>query len=201
MSIDPDDIYERGTLRAGEVRREQDVDFDVLIYEMAEGIADAQLKLDYNTAEAAALFGEVEVPIIPQVTRQIGPDGRVTTSYGDRENRTLLELGFTPTRYQFSEVQMDVEFDLKLQSDEDDRTRLRTSTAEAHHHRKYRREIDTTAKLSATLVPVPTPAGLTPAEAHTTGTEPTEPGSEEEPAESADDGGSGGSGSDEETEE
>lgn len=188
--MDPNDIYNRGTLRSGEVRREQDVDFHDLVYEMAEGIADAQLKLDYNTAEAAALFGRTEVPVIPQVTREIGPDGRVSTTYGDLEDRTLLELGFTPTRYQFSEVRMDVEFDLKLQSDEKDRTRLRTSTSEAHHNRTYQREIDTTAKLSATLVPVPMPAGLTPAESYET----PEPAGADANEEGEETGGSGDSG-------
>lgn len=189
MSIDPNDIYNRGTLPSGQVRREQDIDFSALIYEMAEGIADAQLKLDYNTAEAAALFAEVEVPVVPQVTRRIAEDGSVTTTYGDREDRTLLELGFAPTRYQFSDVRMDVEFDVKLHTDEDDETRLRASTSEAHHNRKFQRDIDTTAKLSATLVPVPTPAGLAPAEAYDT----PAPNGDDETDGDDETGGSGGS--------
>jgi hypothetical protein len=191
--MEKEDVYNRGTMRSGEVRREQDVDFDSLIYGMAEGIADAQLKLDYNTAEAAKLFGEIEVPTIPQVTRRIAPDGSVTSTYAEPQNRTLLELGFTPTRYQFSEVQMDVEFDLKIHSDEDGETTLRSSTSEAHHNRKYQRDIDTTAKLSAKLVPVPTPTGLAPAEAVETPAE-TEPagGSDEDGG----DDGAGGAGED-----
>jgi hypothetical protein len=168
MAIDPNDIYNRRTPQDGQVRREQDVDFKTLLYGMAEGIADAQLKLDYNTAESAALFSEIEVPVVPQVTRQIDSDGNVTTTYGDRETRTLFELGFEPTRYQFGEVTMDIKFDLKLHTDEEGETRLRTSTSEAHHNRKYQKDIDTTASLSATLLPVPTPAGLSPAEATAT---------------------------------
>jgi hypothetical protein len=169
MPIDPNDIYDRGAPRTGEVRREQDIDFSALIYEMAEGISEAQLKLDYNTAESAAHFADVTVPVIPRVTRRIDEDGRVTTTAGRREERTLLELGFEPTRYQFSDVRMDIEFDLKLHTDEDEETRLRASTSEAHHNRKFQQDIETTAKLSATLVPVPSPAGLTPAEAYETG--------------------------------
>ena len=179
MAIDPNDVYERGASRSGAVRREQDIDFSALIYEMAEGIADAQLKLDYNTAEAAARFAEIRVPVIPQLTRRIGPDGRVTTVPAESEKRSLLELGFTPTRYQFSDVRMDVEFDLKLHSDEEGETRLRTSTSEAHHNRRFQRDIDTTAKLSATLLPVPSPTGMTPAESYGTDEEPT--GTDEEP--------------------
>lgn len=169
MPIEPNDIYDRGIPRAGQVRREEDIDFSALIYEMAEGISEAQVKLDYNTAEAAAHFADVEVPVVPQVTRRIDEDGRVTTTAGKREKRNLLELGFTPTRYHFDDVRMDIEFDLKLHVDEDEETTLRASTSEAHHNRKFEGDVDTTAKLSATLVPVPTPTGLTPAEAYETG--------------------------------
>ncbi|WP_142857470.1 hypothetical protein [Salinigranum halophilum] len=151
------------------LRRIDEVDFRDLIYGMAESVSEAQVELDRNLAATMVEFAETEVDVVPQVTRTIAEDGTVTYDSTKRAKRSLLDLGLTPTRYQFSEATVDVAFDLSFAvggtdtADETGRSRLRADTREAHHQRRYYGEIDTTAKISARLVPVPTPATLTPA--------------------------------------
>jgi hypothetical protein len=136
---------------------------------MAESVADAQVKLDYNMAETMTRFAETKVEVIPRVVRTIQPDGSVVDEPAEPEERSLLELGIMPERYQFSEATLDVEFDLSFATDETDtsegkkKARFRVDTSEAHHRRRYHGEANTTAKISARLVPVPTPASFSPA--------------------------------------
>jgi hypothetical protein len=151
------------------LRRIDEVDFRDLIYGLAESVSEAQVELDRNLAATMVEFAETEVDVVPQVTRTIAADGTVTYDSTKRAKRSLLDLGLTPTRYQFSEATVDVAFDLSFAAggtdteEETGKSRLRADTREAHHQRRYYGEIDTTAKISARLVPVPTPTALTPA--------------------------------------
>jgi hypothetical protein len=151
------------------LRRMDEIDFRDLIYGLAESVSEAQVELDRNLAATMVEFAETEVDVVPQVTRTIAADGTVTYDSTKRAKRSLLDLGLTPTRYQFSEATVDVAFDLSFAAggtdteEETGKSRLRADTREAHHQRRYYGEIDTTAKISARLVPVPTPTALTPA--------------------------------------
>jgi hypothetical protein len=169
MVLDEDALKNRSRLRPGTIRKEDEVDFQDLIYGMAESVADAQVKLDYNLAETMTRFAETEVEVIPRVVRTINPDGTVVDTPDRPVKRSLLELGLMPQRYQFSEATVDVEFDLSFAADETDtseekkKARFRVDTSEAHHRRRYHGKANTTAKISARLVPVPTPASFSPA--------------------------------------
>jgi hypothetical protein len=169
MALDEDALKNRSRLTPGTIRREDEIDFQDLIYGMAESVADAQTKLDYNLAESMTRFAETKVAVIPRVVRTIRPDGSVVDEPDKPVERSLLELGITPERYQFSEATLDVEFDLSFATDETDtseekkRARFRVDTSEAHHRRRYHGEANTTAKISARLVPVPTPPSFGPA--------------------------------------
>ncbi|WP_152039631.1 hypothetical protein [Salinigranum salinum] len=178
------------------VRRMDEIDFRDLIYGTAASVASAQSELDRNLAASMVEFAETKVDVVPRVTRTIEDDGTVTHTPAETEERSLLDLGLTPTRYQFSEATVDVEFDLSFgvseteTEDETRKSRLRVDTSEAHHQRRYYGTIDTTAKVSARLVPVPTPAAFTPATVETSG-EPT--GTDEaESDDESDDGSDGG---------
>jgi hypothetical protein len=173
MVLDEDALKNRSRLRPGTIRREDEVDFQDLIYGMAESVADAQVKLDYNMAESMTRFAETKVEVIPRVVRTINPDGSIVETPDEPVERSMLELGLTPQRYQFSEATVDVEFDLSFATDETDtseqksKARFRVDTSEAHHRRRYHGEANTTAKISARLVPVPTPASFGPATVET----------------------------------
>lgn len=164
MPLDPEDIYGRGQPRDRRIGPERDIGFGELVYELAEGIAEGQLKLDFNTAETLTALAETRVDVVPEVTRRTDADGRVQYEAADPIPRSLLELGFAPERYQFSEASVEVDFDLKFSTDEDDQTSLAAGTYEAHHQRKHHGEVDMSGHLSATLVPVPLPPSVIPSE-------------------------------------
>ncbi len=142
---------------------------------LAESVATAQTKLDMNTAEVLQTLAETEVEIVPQLTKTIDADGSVTTEPTASETRSLLALGFTPTRYQFSEATVDVGVDISIteqaESTSEEAGRqygLRAGTYELTRERQYSREIQANAQISATLTPTPLPVDLQPADARET---------------------------------
>lgn len=145
--------------------------FDDLLYLLAESVANAQTKLDLTTAEVLETLAETEVDIVPEVTRRIQEDGSVETETAPTETRSLLELGFTPTRYQFSEASVEVGFDISITEQEERESEsegrafgLRAGTYEVKEQRKYDREVEANARINARLEPVPLPVELSPAE-------------------------------------
>jgi hypothetical protein len=175
MPIRPSDLRHRGTAHTQPVREELDVPFDDLLYLLAEGIASAQTKLDLSTAELLETLAETEVDVVPQLTRRIDEHGGVETESAATESRSLLELGFTPTRYQFSEATLEVGVDIRFSEEgeresesEGRRLGLRAGTYEVTEQRKYDREVEANARINARLQPVPLPVELSPTETRDT---------------------------------
>lgn len=143
------------------------VSFADLVRMMAEGIADAQAALDRSSAETALELAQTEVEIVPTITETIAADGSVTFSRGAPQKVSLLEIGLTPTFYQFSEATVDVAMDVRLVESENEQTKekrsgLFVSTREVTIDRKFNRDTTTTTRLSAKLVPVPSPIRIDP---------------------------------------
>lgn len=172
MPIRSEDLRLRGLVKPTPVREEPEAPLTDLIYKLAEGIASAQTKLDFQTAEVLSVLAETDVEVVPQVTRRIDAEGAVTTESAAPESRSLLELGFEPTRYQFSQATVEVGFDLAISeeetSDEETETEseygLYARTYELREERSYQRDVESTARITATLEPVPLPVALSPAE-------------------------------------
>lgn len=171
MPLRPYDLQSRGIALHRPVREERDLPFDDLIYLLAESVADAQTKLDMSTAEVLQTLAETEVDVVPQLTRTIDEDGEVTTEMAEAQPRSLLELGFTPTRYQFSEATVEVSVDVSVTEreerdveEEGRRFGLRAGTYEVTEQRKYDRETEANAQITARLEPTPLPVELEPAE-------------------------------------
>lgn len=152
-----------------------DVPFDDLVFELAAGVADAQTALDEHTAETATSLSETDVDVVPSMTRTIEPDGSVTTSTAPAERRSLLELGFTPSHYRFSEATIEVEADVSVTERETEereadgdagatgsRTGLRAGTQSVIDRRKFDRTAGANARLVATLEPTPLPVRTAP---------------------------------------
>ena len=108
------------------------------------------------------MLAATRVETIPEITRRIAADGPVAVEPAEPVERSLLELGFAPERYQFSEATVEVDFDVKFRTDEENETTLSADTYDAHHHRKHHGEASGT--ISATLTPVPLPSSVTPDE-------------------------------------
>jgi len=150
-------------------REPPDVPFDDLVYLLAESVADAQRALDVRTAETVETLAETTVEVVPSVTRTIEADGTVTTDTAAAESRSLLELGLTPSRYQFSEATVEVEADVGIaeaEESDDERTGrpygLRADTRSVTERRTFDREVTANARLAATLEPTPLPAATVP---------------------------------------
>ena len=142
-----------------------DVPFDDLVYLLAAGVADGQTELDAHAVETFTTLAETEVEVVPTLTRTIESDGTVTTDAAATERRSLLELGLTPNRYQFSDATIEVDVDVSVA--EGDRTEsgrsdrafgLRAGTQSVIDRRTFDREAGANARLEARLKPTPMPA-------------------------------------------
>jgi hypothetical protein len=152
------------------VRGATDVSFADLVRMLAEGIADAQLNLDRTSAGLVEELARTVVPLVPEIRESVDSEGRVRFEQADPVSVSLLELGVTPTFYQFSQATVEVSMDVKLVETEQESGRgrrlgLRIGTAALQAERKLNREVTAHSKLTATLVPVPMPARLEPSRA------------------------------------
>lgn len=145
------------------------VDFGELVRMLAEGIADAQRELDRSSAGMLEELADTEVSIVPEVREVVEADGRVRYERARSRRVSLLDLGVTPTFYQFSESTVEVSMDITVVEDGEakgargePRRTLYANTSAVQQERKINRNLQAHSKLKATLVPVPMPAQLEP---------------------------------------
>ncbi|MDR0788194.1 MAG: hypothetical protein LBG44_10070 [Gemmatimonadota bacterium] len=81
-----------------------DVPMGEIIRRLATSISDAQLKLDQNSIKAAIALGETRLDLLDTA--------------GNYVSRSLLELGFTPTFYQFTDTTIEVKVTLSIKVEE-----------------------------------------------------------------------------------
>lgn len=176
-------VAPRSTARRRPTQPVADVPFDDLVYLLAAGVADAQTALDAHTVETLDTLAETAVDVVPSVTRTVESDGSVRTETAPAESRSLLELGITPARYQFSDATVEVEVDVSVtertgrdgettRGDESGNARdagrpkgafgLQAGTRAVIDQRRFDRTIGANARLVARLEPTPLPARLEP---------------------------------------
>lgn len=153
-----------------------EVSFGDLVRMLAESIADGQAALDRSSAELVVELANTHVDVVPRITETVQADGSITYETAAAQSVSLLELGVTPTFYAFSEATVEVSMDLKLvesltETTEGKRFGLFAGTSSLRAERKLNRDVTVSSKLTATLVPVPSPLRLTP-ERTTTSTPP-----------------------------
>ncbi|MGB7337904.1 MAG: hypothetical protein WBC91_03350 [Phototrophicaceae bacterium] len=148
------------------VRETPSTSFADLVRMLAESIADAQASLDRTSAELVKEFAETTVEVIPNMTQTIHPDGSVSYETAEPQEVSLLSLGVRPTFYQFSEATVEVVMDIEVvETQTEDGKRLMNLFAQTYnvkYERKLNRDVKTSSKLTAKLVPVPMPVGLEP---------------------------------------
>lgn len=151
---------------SGAIREAPSVAFADLVRMMAEGIADAQTELDLASAEMIVELANTRVSVVRSITETIQPDGTVETESGPPVDMSLLELGVQPTFYQFSESTIEVAMDLEIAEEIDTeekgkkRRALFARTRDIKEERKLNRDVSVSSKLTAKLVPVPSPVQL-----------------------------------------
>ena len=156
------------------LRETPTVSFGDLLRMLGEGIADAQASLDRASAELVVELAETKVEVVSSIVETISPDGQSTFQQGDRVELSLLELGVTPTFYQFSQATVEVTMDVRVvetettTTDGKRRVGLFAGTESVRTERRLNRDVRTAAKLTATLVPVPAPIRVNPVRTTTT---------------------------------
>lgn len=156
------------------------VPMGAMIRQMAFAIADAQYDLDESSLRVAELMsGEV---------REVDEDGNVTSTTdtrvlfgrdeaGDAERLSMIELGFSPTFYQFVDTLIEVKIAIKV-TRESEYTRttqgkqtrfsyrrgrgftITTTPVDATYSSKYTYSAEGSSLLRTKMVPVPPPAIL-----------------------------------------
>lgn len=150
------------------VRETPSASFADLVRMLGEGIADAQASLDRASAELVTELANTKVKIVPHITETIDENGNITFQQGEPQEVSLLDIGVTPTFYQFSQATVEVAMDLKIVESETEsgsgkrRFSLFADTASVRFERKLNRDVKVSSKLTATLVPVPSPVRLDP---------------------------------------
>ncbi len=130
-----------------------DVPMDEMIRSMGQGIADAQYNLDKTSLRIAHMMSGVEKA------------DRV--AFGDK-NYSLLELGFTPTFYQFVDTIIEVKIAITMTRTRTDeksketqkKCETRTATVNANYSNKYQYSVEGASLLRTKLVTVPPPGIL-----------------------------------------
>ena len=143
------------------------VSFGDLVRMLAEGIADAQTALDRAAAETMVDLAATMVDIVPAITETVAADGTVTFVQAAPQRVSLLEIGVTPTFYQFAEATVDVAMDVHIVQSEDEQTKAKrsglfASTREVTLDRKFNRDTTTSTRMTVKLVPVPSPLRIDP---------------------------------------
>jgi hypothetical protein len=148
------------------------VSFADLVKLLGEGIAVAQKELDAASANLIRVLAEDEVDVVSRIEEIIAPDG--TVSYERHtEKVSLLELGVMPTFYRFSEAKVEVAMDVKVMQSQTQGPQRRErgrflqwlfgDTRSVREARDiHGRDVTTSSRLTATLVPVPMPLPIEP---------------------------------------
>lgn len=158
-----------------------DVPFPEMVQSMALGIAEAQFELDRVGMRLAQMMsGTFEVEEIDPITgEKTVTEQDYTVSFAGEE-LSLLELGFTPTFYQFVDTLIEVKISISISTEtsyERSQTvvrgsafgggflgfgggKMRVSTVSARYASKYQYSAEGSSLLRTKLVPVPSPAVL-----------------------------------------
>jgi hypothetical protein len=147
-----------------------------MIRQMAFAIADAQLELDQASLQVAQLMSGTDYHVTDDDGRTTTVEG-VKVHFGASDNLSMMELGFSPTFYQFVDTLIEVKIAIK--------TSVETTTAstskgnqvkyafnrrsgfaitvtpvDATYTSKYNYSAEGSSLLRTKLVPVPPPAIL-----------------------------------------
>ncbi len=143
------------------------VSFGDLVRMLAEGIADAQHALDRSSAEMAVELAQSEVEIVPVITETIDDDGISRFTRAEPQTVSLLDIGIMPTFYQFREATIEISMDVHIVESTNEQTKetsrgLFASTRDVQMDRRFNRDTKVASRLTATLVPVPSPIRIEP---------------------------------------
>lgn len=164
------------------------VPFPMMVKNLGVGIAEAQLELDMVSLKIARMMAGYEIEeaeeVAGQPTTANAAEGDANRKYlvefSDGQEYSLLELGFTPTFYQFVDTVIELKMSISMQT-ETSRTHKSTrvkagfkgvglpffaagsmsvSSVSASFASKYQYSAEGSSVMRTKLVPVPAPALL-----------------------------------------
>lgn len=154
------------------------VPFPEMVKAMATGIAEAQFALDMMSLKIAKLMSGADEPNTKDEDK-----GKNLVAFGGKQY-SLLELGFTPTFYQFVDTIIEIKMSISTSQEESQTTSkfdmdseagfeaglgflsvrgkasLKVSTVSASFASKYQYSAEGSSLMRTKLVPVPPPAIL-----------------------------------------
>jgi hypothetical protein len=150
------------------------VPFPEMVKNLAMAIAEAQTALDMSSMRLAQFMAGYEEPDDPTTK------GTSTKVKFGGTDYSLLELGFTPTFYQFVETVIEVKISISMSSETTDAWKstdlsveagitkkpkgvgsmLKVSSVNASYSAKYQYQAEGSSVLRTKLVPVPVPSML-----------------------------------------
>ncbi|MCP4690292.1 MAG: hypothetical protein GY859_19725 [Desulfobacterales bacterium] len=129
----------------------KDVPFREMILSVASGIAEAQYKLDKTSIR------------ITQMMSGVDPKDRVPLGLRGK-TYSLLELGFTPSFYQFAETTLEIKMSVTITRSQDSEGNARYHAfcmmVNASNSNKYSYSATGSSVMKTKLVPIPPPAIL-----------------------------------------
>lgn len=137
-----------------------DVPVHELIQRLGIGIAEAQLRLDQSAVRVAAMLSDTRVDF--------------TDAEGKTTQKTLLELGFAPNFYHFTEAELEVRMSISIKVEEDfgiegagnigsggdpkNRAVVFGASLNVEYHRKYGFESSASSVVRTKMISTPPPA-------------------------------------------
>lgn len=157
-----------------------DVPFSDMIRELGMAISQAQFALDLSSARQALLMSGSKWTAGEEGNPFGGPEQDPIKLKFGKEEYSLMELGFTPTFYQFVDTIIEVKMSISMQKSEqsqESRTNvagglrggffglfggggLKVTTVSASFASKYQYSAEGSSLIRTKLVPVPPPAVL-----------------------------------------
>jgi hypothetical protein len=158
-----------------------DVPFGEMIQSMGLAIAEAQYSLDEVGIRLAQMMsGEYEVETVDPNTGNTSIEKREAYVTFDNEKLSLLELGFTPTFYQFVDSICEIKISMSMSTDFSfskktknfsasgsashfifaGKAKMRASSVSTEYSSRYQYSAEGSSLLRTKIVPVPSPAVL-----------------------------------------
>lgn len=142
------------------------IPFGELISNVANGIAEAQFKLDQSSMIVAELMsGQKIVRDINGNPVEETKDGQTTIKqidsrvYFGKDKLSMIELGFVPNFYHFVDTVIDLKVALRITKVENE-YKVFSTPVDGHYASSYNYDLNLSASVKLKLVPVPPPTML-----------------------------------------
>ena len=157
------------------------VPFPEMVRNLGVGVAEAQFQLDLVSLKIARMMAGYEIPpndedAIAEASLDASDERKYLVKFSDGQEYSLLELGFTPTFYQFVDTVIELKMSISMsRSVETSQKSSRTSMAggaflfaaaatvssvSASFASKYQYSAEGSSVMRTKLVPIPPPAIL-----------------------------------------